>query len=203
MNVQNTLSNGKYDRASIFMGAARAGNLPIVKFYVAGDGLELVDIAGRTALMYAVQGTSTAVINYLLYFQRDLRDRDYLGCTVLMYAAQSGNLYAVDLLIRQGAEVNARDNDGETALMLAAGAGHEQIVRLLVKNGAVINVRSQFDGSTALMAAAAGGHKKIIRYLRNRRAFVAARDLFGHTALDRFRQRLGISENPALIACPA
>jgi hypothetical protein len=118
------------------------------------------------------------------------KDHAYIGDgrTALHQAAAVGNNDVLQMLITRGALVNAKNSSGETPLHLAARFGHLETVKLLLKWGAVINEKTKYTRATPLMAAAEMGHENIIRMLMISGAEKDARDVFGKTAPERYRE---------------
>ena len=118
------------------------------------------------------------------------KDRAYIGDgrTALHQAAAIGNVNVLKLLMSHGAEVNAKNSSGETALHLAARFGHLEAAKYLVRAGAAVNEKTKFTRATPLMAAAEMGHENIIRMLMVSGAERDAKDAFGKTAPQRFRE---------------
>jgi hypothetical protein len=118
------------------------------------------------------------------------KDRAYIGDgrTALHQAAAVGNLKVMQMLITRGAPVNAKNSSGETPLHLAARFGHLDAVKYLIRSGALINEKTKYTRATPLMAAAEMGHENIIRMLMISGAERDARDAFGKTAPQRYRE---------------
>ena len=125
------------------------------------------------------------------------KDRAYIGDgrTALHQAAAVGNVKVLEMLIAQGALVNAKNSSGETPLHLAARFGHLPAAKYLVKCGALINEKTKFTRATPLMAAAEMGHENIIRMLMISGAERDAKDAFGKTAPERYREYRLASNN--------
>ena len=118
------------------------------------------------------------------------KDQAYIGDgrTALQQAAAIGNIMVMQMLISSGAGINAKNSNGETALHFAARFNHLDAVKYLVASGASINEKTHYTRSTPLMAAAEMGNETIIRYLVLSGAERDAKDIFGKTAPERFRE---------------
>ena len=119
-----------------------------------------------------------------------LPDRAYIGDgrTALHQAAAVGNLKVMQMLISNKAQINAKNASGETPLHFAARFNHLDAVKYLIASGAAINEKTRYTQTTPLMAAAEMGNETVIRLLMLSGAERDARDAFGKTAPERFRE---------------
>lgn len=103
----------------------------------AGADLEVRDMWGRTALLWASRMGDSNTILLLSSAGADLAATDDDGRTALMHAAAAASREKIRSLLELGANVHAVDRDGMTALMHAAGrAAGGFAVQDLLKRGA-------------------------------------------------------------------
>ena len=121
--------------------------------------------------------------------QINFQDRAYIGDgrTALHQAAANGNLVVLNSLLSHGAQINSLNAIGETPLHFAARFGQLAVLKALIRNGAKLNEKSKFTLVTPLLAAAENGHEVIIRELLDAGAKKDAKDVFGKSAPDRYR----------------
>ena len=149
---------GKRYTEEAFFDAAKAGNLFVVRLFVAA-GMD-VDThyfarTGRTVITFFVHGGST-------------RSPEVINTgTALLYAARRGHLGVVKFLVGAGADVHATNEYDSTALHRAARYGHLSVVEFLVGAGAAVYARDD-DGDTALHWAAANGHLSVVEFVSGR-----------------------------------
>jgi ankyrin repeat protein len=153
------------DGETALMGAAYQGDLEVVRTLLsegadvnekttaslAMGGLQLnsdftgtstlvIFSPGSTALMFAVEGDHSEVVQVLLDMGADVNARDWDGYTPLMKASTTAHGDIVRLLLAKGADVNAtaypKGLTAVTALSLASQSGHHTIKDLLIKAGA-------------------------------------------------------------------
>ncbi|XP_059168435.1 serine/threonine-protein phosphatase 6 regulatory ankyrin repeat subunit B-like [Physella acuta] len=152
--------------------------------------IDMGDIEGKTALMYAVETwfNKDVVRQLLEHHKADVNVVDNKGKTALMYAVE--RYYCKDvvrqLLQHHKANVNVVDNEGKTALMYAVETrGNDDVVRQLLEHHmADVNVVDN-EGKTALMyAVETRGNDDVVRQLlEHHMANVNLVDNEGKTAL--------------------
>ncbi len=177
----------KPDGGTALMGAAKRGNLALVKLLLETGADVNAKVKseiypwsnGWTALMYA--SNHVEVVKLLLERGADVKAMAQNGNTVLRSAALEGNVEVVKLLLDKGADVNAMTHDGNTALRTAAFEGHVEVMKLLLDRGADVNGKSQVFNP--LMAASITGHASIVELLLDKGADVNATDSQSFTAL--------------------
>ena len=118
---------------------------------LAGQDVNGQDEKGRTPLMAACQGNSSAeMMQLLLSYGARVNLTDNKGRTAFMYAAQYDSYEKVFKELKAGALVNVKANDGTTALMLACeNTDTPSIVSLIIDAGADVNAKD-YDGYSAL-----------------------------------------------------
>ena len=95
----------------------------------------VVDIAGNTLLMVAVEETNLPAVELLVDRGAPLEARNRQGETALALAAAMGFQEAVELLLSAGANPNTHDLSGTTPLDLAEEHGAHDISALLLRHG--------------------------------------------------------------------
>ena len=122
--------------------------------------------------------------------QVNLKDKAYVGDgrTALHQAATSGNLLVLNNLIENGAQVNEVNAIGETPLHFAARFGKLEVLKILIANGADVEAKTKHTKATPLLSAAESGQERIIRELLDAGAKKSARDVFGKTAPERYKE---------------
>lgn len=103
----------------------------------------------HTALMWAGQGDSEAIVKLLIDRGADVNIPDSDGLTILMLAAEQNWTIVAQLLIHNNVNLDVAHDDGQTALMMAAAEGNIDIVKLLIENGADID-RLSNEGKKAV-----------------------------------------------------
>jgi CDP-diacylglycerol---serine O-phosphatidyltransferase len=95
----------------------------------------VVDAAGTTLLMVAVEETNLPAVELLVDRGAPLEARNRQGETALALAAAMGFHEAVELLLAAGADPNTHDLSGTTPLDLAEEHGAHDISALLLRHG--------------------------------------------------------------------
>ncbi|EFO63927.1 Protein 21.1 [Giardia lamblia P15] len=167
------------------MRAAEEGDAVSVYCLLPSQG-GLVDVDGKTALMYACERGHVQCARLLkekeARMRRTMRD-SWEGQTALMFAAQAGSVEIVDLLI--DVEGGCSCANGWTALMSAARFNKVACVEALLDREARMQTNERFAagaGYTALMAAAEWSFIKCVRALLPREYDI--RHSSGKTAID-------------------
>lgn len=152
--------------------------------------VSLTSLAVPGKLKTAIYEQMVALVLSVVPSLVNSQDHAYIGDgrTALHQAAAIGNIMVMQMLLSSGAAINAKNSNGETALHLAARFNHLDAVKYLVASGALINEKTHYTRSSPLMAAAEMGNENIIRYLVLSGAERDARDVFGKTAPERFKE---------------
>jgi ankyrin repeat protein len=139
---------------------------------------------GHTALMLAVMGGHTAVVEQLLAVGVDPTLVDGIGNTVLHLAARRGILSLVDRLLALGVlDISALNTKGASALCFALDGGHSEVVNCLLSAGADADVTSA-DADTLLhLAAGSGLLSYVTSFLEQDAVAIDAANHQGATAL--------------------
>lgn len=129
---------------------------------------------GRTALMYAAQGSCRADTT-------DKQKRPIVKNTKNKYETMD----RIEYFVSKGLDVNAKDDKGTTALMwhLMFGGGCIGTIKYLVEKGADINVRNHKGNTALILASKNGASDEVIKYLVEMGADINAKNNDGNTAL--------------------
>src|SRR4029078_2630113 len=103
--------------------AVKAGDLETVKSILSRDSVnvdEAVGQEGMTALMYAANWSSPAIMEELIRYGADVNKRSMVSRTSMHYAAIIGKTDNLDVLIRHGAFIDGPSAKEYTPLMSAA-----------------------------------------------------------------------------------
>ncbi len=178
-----------------FFGAAKSGDVGIVKEYIEwGINVNIKDEGvingGRTALIHAVIGGHTDVVEALVDASADTSIMDNAGNTALIVAAEKGYSEIVGLLIKGKADVNQPvqrtvmlKKSIHTPLSKAFEKNHFEVLELLLAAGADINTRDEKD-STILMKASKSGDVEMVTFILKYNPNLTLKDSSGKTAED-------------------
>ena len=146
--------------------AVEAGNTELVKAIVTANPatVELHDRYGKTPLHYAVCGTHTDLVEFLLKQCASVTARDNRGWTALHHAAENGSSEVTEMLIHWNADVNAVNTMQWTALHQAVLRGHLKVAVCLVQHGADVFAETSRQ-ATAYNIAVEHGHVGLRDYL--------------------------------------
>jgi ankyrin repeat protein len=181
------------------MEAARGGQYAAAKMLLEmGANANEEDETGMSPLQYAARAGVGEPLRQSDYFTTSRSDQPgpgwYFDGTGYQAPHKSGGfrdyLAIVKLLVAHGADPNkAHDDYWREAqggpLYCAAWSGATEIVQFLIDVGADVNEMRFTLNTTALHAAARNGHLDVVGKLLVNGANVNARDLVGHTPLDR------------------
>ncbi len=155
------------DSETALMMATQESQLECARLLVdKGADVNIEDIFGRTALMYAVKwGRCSDIAKLLLENGADLTrvTREH-HTSILTLAVEAKEVECTQVLLEAGADINAQDRDGETALMVAVKQAFMPIVQLLIRHGVNVNIESS-NRQTALLWALYREHKDIVEML--------------------------------------
>lgn len=182
---------GSSSKIKNLLEAARAGDVHAIRRVVEGSGLmsrigvsnrpslNVSDVRGKTALIYAAAFGNRDVVKYLLELSSEV-DVNYVDDTkksalhhaskrarrIEGAAADMSQADIVRMLIEAGSLIEARDHNGCTALMFAVANGEHGVAKALVEASANVNVRD-FEGHTPLDYASNLGHPELANFLRS------------------------------------
>lgn len=149
------------------MMAADIGSVAVMKILLreSHEGLaDLLDVEGRTALMYAVKGRHKNAVVYLVQsFRASIHIQSDFGWTALLLAATKGYTEIVVYLGSvDGCDMRMRLQGKWGCSILATEAGHtDTVIALISKCGVDINA-CDYQGWTVLMFAAMKGHASLV-----------------------------------------
>lgn len=165
-------AKGYLEVARVLLDETRLSDAETLAAHLRGEkdlagalGVNEVDEAGSTALMYAAGGGKLEMTKLLVEKGARIDVMDHSRWNALMLAALNGHAETVKLLVDNKANVDARNGNGNTPLMLAAEKGHLETVQVLVEAGADVNLKDK-QGNTALKLAKKDGHDEVVKYLK-------------------------------------
>lgn len=138
--------------------------------------LEVVDITGKTALLYAIFQNETDMALKLLEHQQAIVDSVQGWCSVPLVAACRLNTMAIaTALLAKGAAVDVADKDGVTPLValcstdLCDEEDMLKVATILIASGANVNITDQANTSI-LMHACKNHHYQLAGLLLQKKA---------------------------------
>ncbi len=164
---------GNEDNQTPLMIAARIGSLPVVQALVkAGARVnEREKLRQQTALMWAIAGSSTQIVDFLIQHKAEVdvraaatdwgnqitsepraQYRPAGGLTPLLYATRAGCLDCVKSLVKAGADINRPSPEGVTPLMNAIDNASYPVAHFLLDQGANPHIADWY-GRTAVYLA--------------------------------------------------
>jgi ankyrin repeat protein len=181
----NPNATAKFGRLGVtpLMLAAGSGNDGVVSSLIQHKAnVNQKDIAGESALIYAIKINSVAVVKTLLAHGADPNAKVADGLPALFRTGRSPEIAAA--LIEAHADVNAVAGDSRQTLLHGAAAdGNTDIVKLLLNAKANVNARD-VSGETPLHSAVRSGKDDIVALLLDAKADPNARNNYGVTPLD-------------------
>jgi ankyrin repeat protein len=147
--------------------AALDGNKPeVIRLLEEGIDVNIKDLDGRIALMYASFNGYTDIVKELLNKGSEVNLRDNYGRTPLMFASSGPFPETVKLLLEKQADPNMVDGEEHyTPIMYAAAEGHLEVVRILLAGKADPTLKD-VDGDDAVTFALNNGHKEVADLIR-------------------------------------
>eukprot|EP00042_Codosiga_hollandica_P037927 m.303846 g.303846 ORF g.303846 m.303846 type:complete len:1167 (+) comp55258_c0_seq2:30-3530(+) len=94
-------------------------------------GVDCVDAAGRTPLMYAIIGEQIKMVEWLLKLNAGVNVVDNTGQTPLLWVAAKGNDKLMKTLLKSGADVSYSDFDKRTAFHWCSKLDNPKCLKLL------------------------------------------------------------------------
>jgi ankyrin repeat protein len=171
------------------MAASSMANYEIVTMLLEySTAVDLHDMEGKTALMYAVTSSIEDVIESLIHLRLvgvEIKLSDFMTSAALAQIKpqfEPAKELCVKCLLESGADIHAKDKKGISILTHAARTGNIEIVKNLVLRGADVNVKSP-KGITPLYAAAINGHTGILEFLLSQGVDIDGRLNDGETPL--------------------
>lgn len=183
LTSENVNDLNEEERTPLIM-AARAGayNAVRVLLRIAGVDVDKRDIAGKSALIYAIENDNRQMVKHLLRSGADPLVKDKAGRTVLHYAAFYGEPGIMKELLKFDAvDKRAMDNNGYTAIYHAIFADAPEKAELLMDAGVTL-VAEDAEGRSPLHWAAQQGSIQLVKTLLPL-SVIDARDHRGRTPL--------------------
>ncbi|TFK18909.1 hypothetical protein FA15DRAFT_660331 [Coprinopsis marcescibilis] len=140
--------------------ASLSGHLEAVKLLlqvVSVENLNVRDLNGGTALMYASSNGNTSIVRALLGVQDGASTEDDDATTTLITSGQPYDAPGID--------INAVDSGGGSALTLAGFKGNAGVVSILLSVRGIDVNHSHPRYGTALMQASLFGHRAVVELL--------------------------------------
>jgi ankyrin repeat protein len=144
--------------------------------------LEMRDVDGLTALMYAALHGRLDNVQLLLQHGADVNAANSRGCTALIAAAQTTNTAVAQLLLDFGADIRAADIKGQNALSKATIKGHVSMMEFLKQRGLSVHAVDS-AGSTLLMLAISAQQRVAAEWLLQQGVAIDTVKNSGFTAL--------------------
>ncbi len=150
--------------------------------------VDLRDMEGKTALMYAVTSTIEELIESLIHLRLvgvEIKLSDFMTPAALAQIKpqfEPAKELCVNRLLEAGADIHAKDQKGFSILTHAARTGNVNIVKNIVSHGADPDVKSP-KGITPLYAAAINGHNDVLEFLLSKGVDIDGRLNDGETPL--------------------
>lgn len=166
----------------LFVSAAQAGNLPVVRRLLAAGvkaDVRSSEYLNPTALMLASAADQHEVVWLLLDNEPGLELRDSLGQTALAYAVHRGRPAIVEALLKAGANPHAPGRFGGSPLFFAV---EPDSAELLIAAGAEVDARDE-SRSTPLLSALGRQKPEVAKVLLRHKADVRLTDVRGITTL--------------------
>lgn len=166
--------------------ASRRGCVPIVFQLLdyGGANLDVKDIMGKTALIYAAETNAHVIALHLLARNADPNICDGTGATPLVIASKYGHGTIVRQLIGNSRTwIDHQDKYGATALWYAAFNGDEKILELLLEHHARPFIADVHQKTPLIIATELGHVECVALLLKDMRSNIEATDKEGKTAL--------------------
>lgn len=142
-----------------------SGDLDFVQFLIdQKTDLEIEDVFGCTALMYAILKDRLDLVNLLLNGKAEINKKGERGFTPLEWAVSIGNLPIVKLLVQRGANLEVKNEKGFTPVYTAYAKKHFEIMKFLINQGADIKKPAE-KGFTLLHIASQDGNLDVVKFL--------------------------------------
>lgn len=166
-----------------FLTAARKGNLPVLKAFLAtGMSPAAQNTFGSTALHAAAETNQLESTKLLLAAGAPLEATTPNGQTPLHRAVATNHAAMAMLLLTAGANLQATTQDGWTPLFYAVDNANRALTRQLIIAGSRLQQADRF-GNTPLMLAVRNNQKPLAKDLIVMGANLNAADVQGRTAL--------------------
>ena len=127
--------------------------------------ISVLDERGKSLLHYAVLGSATDVVEYLLSCGLSPNIKDASFESPLFDCSRKAKIKLAKILINNKANVNIENGRKETPLHLACHKGDLDLIKLLMENGAVSSKTT--DGRLPIHYAILGGNSDCLEYLIN------------------------------------
>ncbi|XP_042731264.1 ankyrin repeat and death domain-containing protein 1B isoform X1 [Lagopus leucura] len=168
-----------------FQHAAKTNNLETMeKLFKKNLNINAVDTLKRTALHFAVAGSHTSAVDFLLHHKARVDMADQHGLTVIHLAAWTGNLDIMRKLVKAGADQKAKNEEEMNALHFAAQNNSVKIIDYFLQDLHLTDLnKPDGNGRKPFLLAAERGHADMINNLIALNLFTTEKDKEGNTAL--------------------
>ncbi len=190
------------DGATPFMLASRAGNIEILKAFIARNvDVNAKDNSGRTPLLYAANShdTNAEIIKTLIEQKTDVNMKDTQGNNALILASSLGRKEIVRVLAESGADVTAVNKNDQAPLNLLASTIQDDasILDFIIKRGADVKHKDDVKKNTPLNNACQQFFPElvIIETLVRAGSDLNTQNTDGDTPLHNAIQRMGNTPN--------
>ena len=143
----------------------KEGNVEIYEKLISRDRVNILNNAGESLLLCAVNKNFMKIVKYLINNGADVDLGDLNGYNPLHHSCSIGNKRMVLYLVKQGkAYLNARDINGMSPFLYAMKGGHFAIAKWLSSLGVSVHARDN-NGNNALHFAATLGYRSHIMWI--------------------------------------
>ncbi|CAB3374665.1 Hypothetical predicted protein [Cloeon dipterum] len=162
-----------------------ADSFELILFLVEKVGIDvnMTQISGRNALLYACKYKKWPVVDYLLTKNVDVNKVDRKGKTAIHYAVLSGEMKIVQQLVKHGADLSGKIiENGYNLVHIAARQKNSKMISFLHGKNQELVKQVTNERSTPLHIATRHSSVEVIRWLLNDiKVDVNAVDSFGST----------------------
>jgi ankyrin repeat protein len=130
-----------------------------------GEGINIPESNGTTALHYAVHYGDLALVNALIDAGAEVNVMNNYGSSPVSEAAVLGDYAIMKALLDAGADPESANADNQTALMIVARSNNVATARLLLEHGADVHATEQWQGQNAVIWAAAQSQPEMLQLL--------------------------------------
>ncbi|MFD0796960.1 ankyrin repeat domain-containing protein [Maribacter chungangensis] len=153
----NAVDKLTHDGRTYLFWAAYRNNLEIMEYLVAnGARADIKDSHGYTIINFAARGgqTNTALYDFLLKHNADIKDTTNSGANALLLVAPSvTDFKTFDYFKNKGLDLNSTDHNGNGLFHYTAKGGDIRLLKKLKSKGLAYNQLNKLNGNAILMAS--------------------------------------------------